>query len=400
MQQNNDIVISYALADDKPLEGSDKGWVGSFVEFLEKLLTQVLGEKPSILLDPENANQHFQSVSDTGLLITILSENFTQSAACVNEAKEYIKSLDRLNTTTANRFFKVVHSPVPLDKQPDEIRKYIGYDLFTFDANKEVVSDFSHVLQQDASSAVWLKLVDLAYDIYKSLLHFRKSTENQEASTKEEENKFTIYLAETSPDLAPARDKVKRELIGRGFSVIPKNTIFANSPIIEKVIEGELADADYAIHMIGGQYGESNLDLDKSLVQIQNDVAAQRKEVLEMSGAGHSFERIIWMPTDIHIEDERQEVFVDDLKRNSEVIRDAEVLQIPLEELKSIIFNDLQEKRVRKEFANLMDKNSNNPSVYLIFDKTDSSIAEELKALLESNGLEVFLTSLKVTLFN
>jgi hypothetical protein len=65
--------------------------------------------------------------------------------------------------------FKVLKTPVPLEKTPPELRGLIGYDFFRIDPDTGKVASLTKCLDPDAQRDFWIKLDDLAHDIVEIL---------------------------------------------------------------------------------------------------------------------------------------------------------------------------------------------------------------------------------------
>ena len=84
MKYEYDIFISYHQDDDKASDGNI-GWVSSFHIFLERLLTQLMGEKPRMVLSGTlNAEQLIDKSIAT---VSVLSPSYVNTVATVKEAE-------------------------------------------------------------------------------------------------------------------------------------------------------------------------------------------------------------------------------------------------------------------------------------------------------------------------
>ena len=73
-------------------------------------------------------------------------------------------------------------------------------------------------------------------------------------------------------------------------------------------------------------------------------------------GSGTDFERIIWIPPDVKPVDERHILYINQLKRNREIIEGAEMINVPIESLKSII-----EEKIKGQADTHENKSQSNP---------------------------------------
>ena len=87
----NDIFISYAHLDDKPLTEGQKGWITKFHRILEVRLGQLLGEEPTIWRDPKLSGNDVFDQSIVGefkkarVMLSIMTPRYVKSDWCVRE---------------------------------------------------------------------------------------------------------------------------------------------------------------------------------------------------------------------------------------------------------------------------------------------------------------------------
>src|SRR5688572_23396247 len=124
-----DILIVFADADNEPSAGNEVGWVSQFKNFLEFMLSQVLTEKPKILLKGEYDTMTSPMLDNAAILIPILSKDFIKSITCI----EHVSRFSDATNKDSHRIFKVGKFPVALSEQPELLRPLIGHDLYQLD---------------------------------------------------------------------------------------------------------------------------------------------------------------------------------------------------------------------------------------------------------------------------
>src|SRR5262249_10389934 len=143
MVLDDDIFISYAHIDDRPLDDV-KGWVTSFHERLNDRLAMLLGTDLRIWWDQrEQANQYLvgmigDRISRTLLLVSIVTPRYVNSQWCRAEVREFCRRADETGGIVIGnqpRIFKVVKTPVRPDQQPNELGGLLSYDFYETDAN-------------------------------------------------------------------------------------------------------------------------------------------------------------------------------------------------------------------------------------------------------------------------
>ncbi|MDX2190604.1 MAG: hypothetical protein SFY32_12140 [Bacteroidota bacterium] len=398
MEFKNDIYISYALRDNEAINGAD-GWVNNFRKFLEILLVQILGEKVSFLNYSNQEKPSRSEIEKVGLFISILSPNYVKSEACLEELSDFFKITQASNNLYVNshsRIFKVVKFPVPLTEQPSKLLNFLSYDLFYSDEESGEISEFSDYFNSDAERKYWLKLVDIAYDISAIIRDFRNL---DIAINHGEENSYSdknVYLCETGFDLQWHRDNIKRELTRHGFRVFPDHALPLNPKEMEVDIKKDLEKCRLSIHLIGDSYGELAYGLEKSILDIQNKLASEHAHLQSaIVDDEQKFSRLIWISPSAQLLNDKQKMFVDNLRRDLEANEGAEILQSPIEDFKTVVLGELLGVNLDKiKKTETKNNNSNHSkSVYLIYDKADEFEAKKIAEICKNNQVQVITPS-------
>jgi hypothetical protein len=227
-----------------------------------------------------------------------------------------------------------------------------------------------------------MKMVDLAYDIYETLLFLKDNTSPTEVKTIYKRK--TIYLAETGHDLSVQRNIIKRELQRHGYSVLPNQTLPGNVNDLERVVRRDLEECSLSIHLIGSAYGEIPEGADRSIVDLQNKIASEKS--VRAKENKQEFTRLIWISPNLTHASERQKAFIDNIKRDVEAQEGAEILQTPLEDFKNIMREELLEAGEKKA----LDETGGR-SIYLMHDKVDHLAIAPIVELLEKAGFKVLM---------
>ncbi len=395
MKFEYDIVISFSGADNEPLERYPKGWVDSFQNFLERLLTQLMGEKPKILVSSGNASEELSSKALT--MVAVLSNAYVTSVQNVKEAEAYYRNLERdglLLKDGHNRIFKVLKSYVPGNKHPEGLKDLVGYNLYNINYATGESIEITDFFEADVENTYWLRLVDLAHDLYDIIIAARDK-KAESALTVGTANDY-IYLANAARDLSVQRDVIKRELQRHGYTVLPNYSMASDAPDLENKISGDLEKCKLSIHFISGSDYDKTEVKQKNLPDIQNEVAARFSALKNDKNTNKdflAFPRFIWIPPDFRTSDEQQRIFIENFKRDADLVAGADVLSIPLEELKTIIRNELYEINARKHAATnpVASVDSEKTSVYMICDKMDMEEGKKIADHLSVSGYEVTL---------
>jgi hypothetical protein len=196
-----------------------------------------------------------------------------------------------------------------------------------------------------------------------------------------------VYLAETTSDLTSERELVRDELRQRGYGVLPEEKLpAAELQQIETSVRDTLARCAMSVHLIGKRYGSTPEDDPRSLVYIQEELAAQR------NANDASFSRLLWMPQGLmtpplEITDARQKQFVTDLQNR--VGAGAELLQTSIEDLKTRIVEKLNPPAKPAAAAAAKPGRSKLKQVYLICENRDRALVRPIKEYLFKQNIEV-----------
>ncbi|MBI3482619.1 MAG: DUF4062 domain-containing protein [Bacteroidetes bacterium] len=373
-----DVLITFAEKDNESSKKSEQGWVTQFRKFLELMLFQVLGTKPTIVIKSEFDTATAPAMNNASILVAVLTKDFVQSGRCLDLVEQFYKNT---SPSQVNRVFKVLKSPMTTQEQPPRLRDSIGYDMYQLDVETGQMKEYSDFFSQEAEKQYWMKMVDLAYDIHESLV-LLKAGDSKSAEVKNLFKRKTIYLAETGHDLSVQRNIIKRELQRHGFIVLPNHTLPARLDELEKEVRKDLEQCTLSVHLVGSAYGEIPEGADRSIVDIQNKIASDIAVAKRQSK--EEFSRLIWIAQNLKNASDRQKAFIDTIRRDTEAQEGAEILQNPLEDFKNIMREELMEARERSsaEFTN-------SKSIYLVHDRVDHSEVEPIRQELEKSGFKV-----------
>ena len=386
----NDIFISYAHNDNQPLITGQPGWVDIFHQALERRLQVHLGAKPSIWRDPRlQGNEYFadalvEQIPKVAILISILSPSYLNSEWCrreMNMFHQIASDTGGIRLGNKARIIKVEKVHIPIDKHPAELQGMTGYQFYYMDNNRP-----RELSPESGPHAIdyWQRIDDVAQDISDMLQGMKARGTGPEVSGFQAPAGDIVYLAETSFDLSPQRDSIKRELQERGHLVMPDRPLPLNGPELQQAVRNYLQTSKLSIHLIGANYGVIPEAADRSVVCLQNDLAAERSR-------GNSFARLIWLPEGLESKEDRQRQFIEYLKCDATAQQGADVLQTSIEELKTYIQDKLR-PRPKSLAANGNGNGKAGPlRVYVICDKQDYDAIAPLEDHLFGQGFEVTL---------
>jgi hypothetical protein len=338
MAFEQDLLISYAHIDDQSLVDGERGWVSRLHRLLEIRVGQLRGETPRIWRDPKlQGNDVFadailERLPKVAALLSVVSPRYVQSEWCNRELHEFCLAAETtggVRVADKTRIFKVVKTPVPVERQPEEFQPMLGYEFFVHDERgraRELAQEYG----PEADRAFLAKLDDLAYDIVQLLEMLRGGA----ASPASQPAKGTVFLAETTFDMGEERDAIKRDLVHNGYEVLPDRALPLVAAELDAVVREQLGRCKLSIHLIGRNYGVIPEGATESIVERQQTAASQLAGVNGLSS-------VIWLPPGLEVTDSRQQELLQRLQTDPEVHAAAELLQVPIGDLKTLIHRKL-----------------------------------------------------------
>jgi hypothetical protein len=385
MGYTNDLFISYAHIDNVGLSSREEGWVTSLHNFLEVRLAQLQGARANIWRDPKlSGNDYFSDeicdqLPQVAALLAVLSPRYIRSEWCLRELNAFCEAAERaggLSIGHRSKIFKVIKTPIPLDQHPEQTAGLLGYEFFVYDdagRTRELNPASGYAYQQKAD--------DLAQDISSILDQVHQRREELAESSGDQPTGQTVFLADTSFDLRPQWETIRRELKQLGHRVVPEQALpLLESELVDTVRE-LLCQCSLSIHLIGKGYGLIPEETTRSVVELQNQVAAE-------CAAGRQLQRLIWIAPDIRIEDERQQALVDRIRNDPQEQVAADVLETCLDELRQEIREKL---RPREPVTETAADGSQLIRIYLVCDQRDLDDVITIEDHLYDQGYEVIL---------
>ena len=262
-------------------------------------------------------------------------------------------------------------------------QQLIPFEFYERDQETGRLREFDEAFGESARQRYYEKIYDLSYEISQVLKLYGK--ENLADQVDGGPTPARIYLAETTSDLQAERDRLKRELLEQGHTVLPDRPLPLIAGRLETAVRAFLDQCDLAIHMVGDRYGLVPEDSELSVVAQQNRLAAEES-------ANRELERIIWTPRGVQPRDERQSAFLRELLEAPSAHAGAEVIQDTLENLKEYL-EEVWQRRTSEDDSSAGAAATTNdvPRIYLICDRRDESAVEKIEDFFYAQGIEVSL---------
>ena len=228
MRFDSDVFISYAHLDNQELMEGHKGWVANFHRALEIRVSQLLGAHPQIWRDPKLKGSDFfentllDRLKRVGVLLSVVSPRYLKSDWTKRELLEFWKNAEQEGGVLIDgrsRVFKVMKTPVPVDAQPPQLQKMLGYEFFRIDPESGRVRELDQVFGPEAQRDFWMKVDDVAHDLSALLESIHQ------AEHVPDEPKATVFLAEVTSDLQAEYETIRRDLQEQGCTVLPNRPL-------------------------------------------------------------------------------------------------------------------------------------------------------------------------------
>lgn len=390
MNFEGDAFISYAHLDNVELIEGGKGWVTNLHRALEVRVAQLLGKPSHIWRDPKlDGNDIFEDalvkrLRDVAALISVVSPRYVKSEWTRRELAEFWKAAEEqggVRFHDKTRIFKVLKTPVPIEATPPELQSLLGYEFFRVDPDTGRIHELDEVFGSEAQREFWIRLDDLAHDICCMLEVLEGS--DQAIGAVDLIAAPAIFLAETTSDLREQREAIKRDLQQHGYTVLPARTLPMVESELKAILRSDLARCRMSIHLVGRSYSFVPEASSQSLLEIQNDIAIER-------GGQGNFSRLLWIPPGLQVKDERQLRVIEQFRMDPRIQKGADLLETPLEDLKTVIQERLKRITVPAAAASKQAVPSKNlVQLYLIYDQRDTEVASSWADFLFEKELEV-----------
>jgi hypothetical protein len=374
--------ISYAHLDDQSLVEGKPGWVSNFHRVLQIRVGQFLGKEPHIWRDPKLQGNDFfadtlvERLQKVAALVAVLSPRYVKSEWTLRELTEFWRAAELstgIRIGDKARVFKILKTPVPLEKHPPQLQPLLGYEFFKVDPETGSVRELDLMFGAEAQTE-FLKRVD---DVAKDLCELIQAIECGEEAG--EAGKPPVYLAAATRDLTDAHDSIRRDLQDHSHPVVPPQNLPAQQADLEAYVRAQLSRCTMSIHLIGRNYGIVPEEWTEALPEVQYRLAAER-------GKECDFTRLVWIPPGLQVKDERQRKFIERLRTDPDLQKGTDLLETPLEDLRTLIYTRLNPPAPKpppeREAASLTQ-------VYFIYDQRDQDAVAPWKHYLFNQGLEV-----------
>jgi hypothetical protein len=107
-------------------------------------------------------------LQNIAVLVSVVSPHYLNSEGALRELSEFSKAAEKHGGSRIgnwSRIFKVLKTPVPLKRQPKELRQLLGYEFYRIDPATGRVREFNKRFGPEAQKDFWIRMDDLAQDM-------------------------------------------------------------------------------------------------------------------------------------------------------------------------------------------------------------------------------------------
>jgi hypothetical protein len=226
--------------------------------------------------------------------------------------------------------FKVLKTPVDLNDLPEPLTTLLGYEFYEESPVDHRIREYLLNPNPEERWKFYARVDDLAQDIARLL---DELVDDARRAAAQPPHGRTVFLAESTSDVALYRDNVRRELERRGHRVLPRRAVPLTVEELTAAVTDDLSRSDIAIHLLGARYGARPENDDRSIPHVELDVvgaAAARGEVMQL----------IWIPETLETIDDAQTALVAELQA-ADIGVGVEVVRAPLEAFKAYTLDHL-----------------------------------------------------------
>ncbi len=374
----------YICHDMGNIPDNSEEWLHAFVDFLSVFLNRISKAKYNIYFSGIKHIDVKNVIDNTRVFIFILKSDTLQSHVFAEETK--LIQTRFWDNEKKILLLKVLASPISETVQPSFLSAISGFDFF--DQKIPANSRLSLWLNEKffTSKVILEQLADLAYQMESFFGSISESKIN-------DNQRPTVYLAETTKDQFHNRETLKREIEEYGFKVLPNHQLPQAAGEFQETVKSYLEKSSVSIHIIGSDYGEIPKGEVHSTVDIQNKMAA---DLAKNSNTTVKLSRFIWIAPNLQIANDLQKSYIENLKHNGDELADVEIIQSPLEDFKSLIM-----KRLKMSAQVNQNPQKTEIKVYIIYEEADIESVKNIVTRLKSRGIDAVYAEFtgKQTLF-
>jgi hypothetical protein len=390
----NDVFISYASPDDRPLSEGQEGWVRSFERLLRNHLETFLGDrKVAVWFDDRKIDSLtpitkviLTAVERSRLMVSVISPSYVNSSWCRDELNHFRATKEQgggLLLGDKSLLVKVNKIPVEADELPEVFRDLDlkGVEFFKPQGTDKMPQWFGLEESGEARQLFIDRVRSVAYSISRVIKQLKRPAAAPGDDARPAGS--YIYFAEPTPDLKEQCGLLKLELEQRGHAVYSldedEGGLPRSLPELQRKVRDNMRGCRLAVHMVGAEYGEAPADDIRSYSFVENMIATEIERDAD-------FSRLIWIPQGTRPREKAQEKFLE-LIRTSNWPGRTEWLENSFEQFKAVV--EEKTRPARPAAAAPAPQPGGRPRVYVVFDRQDAARGRDAGVELAAKGCEV-----------
>ncbi len=354
-----------------------QSWMNHFSKHFSLVLNRVLGSEQKIIQITEENKKDLNVLKENCIIVFLVHSKSVQDKGYQDFLTKISGSVGQPDANAIESCWntmKINLSGYDHNLLPDQIKFCMGYDLYG-EGEQEGVSELISAEDKE----YWPRLLDLVMDI--------KSISSGDPATREQ---VPIYLAPSTTDEKHNWYQLRRELMGFGYKILPDVDMQYSLDDLKSYVQRCVDRSYLSIHILGNNYGEEYAGSGKSLPDLQFQFVTEYIDTINSDPdleKQSNLQRLIWIPIETTNMDEKQEELIQQVKRDIEKLHRTEIVQVPIELLKTLVLNKLQESETRKLESSKVRKEGKK-MVYLIHEKNDEGSIVEFSKEIQAHGFE------------
>lgn len=376
MDQNPNIVL--VQPGSKNLLTDDlQSWMSHFSKHFNLVLNRVLGSEQKIIQITEENIKDLKVLKENCTIVFLVHSKSVQDKGYQDFLSKVAGSIGSPEADASESCWnsmKINLSKYEYNQLPDRIKFCMGYDLY-----REGEQEGTTQLVSAEDKDYWPRLLDLVMDI--KLIRLRDSATVEQVP---------IYLASSASDEKLNWYQLRRELMGFGYKILPDVDLHYSTGDLKSYVQRCVDKSYLSIHILGNEYGKEYAGSGKSLPDLQFQYVTEYIDTIHSDPDlenQSNLQRLIWIPLETTNMDEKQEELIQQVKRDIEKLHRTEIVQVPIELLKTLVLNKLQESESKKLESSKVKKDGKK-LVYLIHEKSDEGSIEVLSKGIQASGFE------------
>lgn len=305
-----------------------------------------------------NINLNFsgegKSANDFSCKFTVVSNSDLYDSSYTEMLKQHLKEI--------NNHYLIVIDPIRSGADIVSQQKFLSFSFWDQIVETGETRYFRKE-NKETQHLYWERITDIAFEIAEKI-------------SKDSGKKGSIYLAQTDDSQIQYRDNIRRDLGDLGYLVVPNKLFSRKYDESVEQVDAVFNEVDLIIHLIPASYTEYFANKGLSIVEHQCNLSAKH-----IQNKNNRTQRIIWIPSDFEVVDEKNQIFIEKIQRDQEQSHNTLVLKVNLEDLKKIYRQILAGESVAES------KQTALPDLYVIADKNDDLLTSHIDKEAKDAGL-------------